>query len=164
MPAELEIVSPVPEWCYPAIWKLFQDFPREMIDSHSPKDIEAFVSKARQDRGSGGKGYVVLREQTPLGAVWFDPIGDEMCIGHLVFERKAITGLEKMKVSRDAVASIFKEGFRKIVWVFFADNRGFRVFLKRLGAKHEGLFKDHLRRDGEWVDAEVMASFPQEVG
>jgi RimJ/RimL family protein N-acetyltransferase len=44
--------------------------------------------------------------------------------------------------------------------MFFADNRAFRIFLKRVGAVEEGTMRQHTRRKGEVVDASFMASFP----
>lgn len=158
-----ELVSPAPESCYPVIWRLLQEFSHQTIDTFAPTTLKECIEKARRDLEAGGRSYAIFKDGIAVGAVWFDAAGDGICLGHLVFERKAISGTEKFKATRAAIKSIFADGFRKIAWVFFADNRAFRVFLKRLGAKHEGVLRKQWRRNGELVDAEIMASFPAEV-
>ncbi len=157
-----ELVSPAPESCYPVIWRLLQEFSHQTIDTFSPSSLEELVEKARRDLEAGGRSYAIFKDGIVVGAVWFDAAGDGICLGHLVFERKAISGTEKFKATRAAMKFIFSDGFRKIAWVFFVDNRAFRVFLKRLGAKREGVLRKQWRRNGEFVDAEIMASFPEE--
>ena len=138
-----ELVSPAPESCYPVIWRLLQEFSHQTIDTFSPSSLEELIEKARRDLEAGGRSYAIFKEGIVVGAVWFDVAGDGICLGHLVFERKAISGTEKFKATRTAIKSIFADGFRKITWVFFVDNRAFRVFLKRLGDLTEILYQAH---------------------
>lgn len=162
---KFEIISPAPESCYPTIWRLLkEEFAEQTIDALAPTTLEECIERARREAEVGGRSYAILKDGVVVGAVWCEPLVDSMCLGHLVFERKALSSTEKMRVSRQAVEKIFADGFRKIVWIFFSDNRAFRVFLKRLGAKHEGVLRKQWRRNGELVDAEIMASFPAEVG
>lgn len=161
---EIEIVSPAPESVYPVIWRLFNEFPDQMIDSHVPKSLEELVEKAQRDIEAGGLTFAVMKNGAVMGGVWVDAAADGMCAGHLVFEREGISSAEKMLAAREVIQRVFHAGFRKIIWVFFADNRAFRVFLKRLGAEREGVLKQHLNRNGQWVDAELMASFPATAG
>ena len=161
--ARFELVSPAPESCYPVIWRLLQEFSHQTIDTLAPTSLEECIQKARRDLEAGGRSYAIFKDGIVVGAVWVEALVDGMCLGHLVFERKGLSSTEKIRASRQAIEAIFADGFRKILWMFFSDNRAFRVFLKRLGAKHEGLLREHLRRDGELVDAEMMASFPAEV-
>lgn len=160
----VEIVSPVPESCYPVIWRLFNEFPGQMIDIYTPGSLEALKAQSAKSLEAGGLEFAVVKNGMVMGGVWVDATADGMCLGHLIFERDAISGAEKMKATREAVKRVFEAGFRKIIWVFFADNRAFRVFLKRLGAEKEGTLRKHLNRNGEWVDADLMASFPGTAG
>ena len=160
--AGIELVSPAPEDCYLNIYQLLKlEFAHQTIDSRAPRTFGEFNRKAQQDLEDGGMTFAVLKEGLVMGGVWFEAIGDGQCLGHLVFERQGISSTEKLQASRQAIEELFASGFRKIVWTFFADNRAFRIFLKRLGAKHEGLLRQHLRRGDELVDAEIMASFPK---
>ena len=158
----LEIVSPAPESCYPVIWRLLQEFSHQTIDMHAPKNLEELVERAKKGEAGGGMYCAVLKDGVVVGGVWVEPMVDDIGLGHLVFEREGISSAEKMKAARMALSEIFDAGFRKVLWMFFADNRAFRIFLKRLGAEYEGTLKKHLRRDGMLIDAEMMASFPEE--
>lgn len=158
----IELVSPVPVQLYVRIWFLLKEmFPMQMIDSRAPQTAEEFVEKAVNDQLAGGKSYAALKEGQFIGAVWFENVGDGIALGHLVFERENVSSNEKLEAARTAIKGVFGAGFRKIIWSFFADNRAFRVFMKRLGAEHEGLFRKHYQRGQEWIDAEFMASFPE---
>ena len=158
--AGIELVSPAPEDCYVDIYRLLkEEFSHQTMDVLAPKTFGEFNRKAKQDLENGGMTFAALKDGIVMGGVWFEAIGDGQCLGHLVFERQGISSTEKLQASRQAIKALFDEGCRKIVWTFFADNRAFRIFLKRLGAKHEGLLRQHLRRGDELVDAEIMASF-----
>ena len=158
----IELISPAPEDCYFDVYRLLkEEFAFQTLDSGAPATFGEFNRKAKQDLENGGMTFAVYKEGLFAGGIWFETIGDGQCLGHLVFERKGITSTEKLQASRQAIEELFASGFRKIVWTFFADNRAFRIFLKRLGAKHEGLLRQHLRRGEEFVDAEIMASFPK---
>lgn len=157
----IQLVSPPPENYYQVIWPLLKEFAYQTLDSHSPTSLEETIEQAEIEREAGTLTIAVVKDGTVVGGVWVNPLGDGLCLGHLVLDRHGISAAEKMKAVREAISSIFEAGFRKIQWVFFSDNRAFRIFLKRLGAKHEGRLEAHANRDGEWVDADMMASFPR---
>jgi len=159
----VEIVTPTPQEHYADVWKLLDEFRHEVLDAAAPANLEEMIERNKQDEARGGKSFSVLKEGQLAGAVWFEMIGDGACIGHLVFDRFLLTGAQKMAATRNVLRMMFSDGFRKVHWAFFADNRAFRVFLKRLGAEQEAHFRQHCRRDGELVDAEIMASFPESV-
>lgn len=158
---EVEIVSPTPPEHYERVWKLLDEFRHEVLDAAAPSTLEEMIERNAKDAERGGKSFSVLKEGQFAGAVWFEMIGDGVCIGHLVFDRFALTGAQKMAATRNVLRMMFSDGFRKVHWAFFADNRAFRVFLKRLGAEQEAHFRQHCRRDGELVDVDIVASFPE---
>lgn len=156
---EFSIVSPCPNSDLPQIWKWLQFFAKETLDEKAPKSLEEFLLKENFDRHNGGKTFAVALDGHLVGGIWYEAVGDGMAVGHLVFDPgHTLSTSGKMQ----AVRQTLKEaGFRKIIWTFFADNRAFRVFLKRLGAEEEGLFRKQVRREGELVDQAFMASFPE---
>ena len=160
---EITLVSPPPESYYPVVWKLLQIFSYQTLDSFSPNNLEEVIEKSKQDDENGGLTFAVMMNGEVVGGVWFEATGDDMCLGHLVFERDILNASEKLQATGRAVRLAFKSGFRKIIWSFFSDNRAYRLFLSRLGAEYEGTFKQHARRNGELVDADFMASFPVEA-
>lgn len=161
--SEVEIVTPTPEEHFGQVWKLLDEFRHEVLDAAAPSSLEEMIERNKQDAEKGGKSFSVVKEGQFAGAVWFEMIGDGTCIGHLVFDRFALTGPEKMAATKNVLRMMFSDGFRKVHWALFADNRAFRVFLKRLGAEQEAHFRQHCRRDGELVDADIMASFPESI-
>ena len=157
----VEIVTPTPEEHHAAVWKLLDEFRHEVLDAAAPNSLEEMIERNKADEERGGKSFSILKDGQFAGAVWFELVGDGTYIGHLVFDRFLLTGSQKMAATKKVLREMFSNGARKIHWALFADNRAFRVFLKRLGAEQEAHFRQHCRRDGELVDAEIMASFPE---
>lgn len=158
----IAVVSPCPKNSLPFIWEWLNHFSRETLDARSPKTFEDLVAKEERDRENGSLSFAVLADGKMVGGVWYEAIGDGMSVGHLVFDPgHTISTAEKLTAVRQTIKETFEAGFRKIIWQFFADNRPFEVFMKRLGAEREGLFRQYARRGNEWVDAVFMASFPE---
>lgn len=159
----VSIISPCSQSDLPFVWQWLNHYAKETLDERSPKTLSEFLAKEKRDIENGSKSYSVLIDGQMRGAVWFENIGDDVGIGHLVFDpANRVATKDKMRAVRQAIAETFAAGFRKIIWQFFADNRAFHVFLKRLGAEHEGIFRKQARRGDEWVDAVFMASFPED--
>ena len=155
--------SPIPDEAYEFIWKYLQQFAHQTLDKTSPDSLEALREKLKADVERGGKTYAFHNKDGWVGALSIENVGDGIGLGHLVFSRdnQNLTSAEKLAMSKAAIDDIFQNGFRKIQWAFFSDNRAFRLFLRKLGATHEGTLIAHVNREGEWVDADMMASFPQ---
>lgn len=154
------IESPCPEYRLPQVLKWTHDFWDQMMDDFTPKTLEAITDMNRRDIFNGSLQYFFSsHDGNPMGVVWAVNGGDGVFIGHLVFEREGVSTSEKLEMARIALERMFKEGARKVVWQLFADNRAFRIFLKKLGAEQEGYLKQGARRNGELQDTILMASF-----
>lgn len=156
------IVSPFPESHVPKMWAWMQDFTKQMVDDYSPHSLDELATKNKKDLEHGAKTYAVMVDEKPCGAVWGEHLGDNMYLGHLVFDRDNLDSRDKLDMARAVLRHFFHDGARKICWQMFADNRAFRIFLKKLGAAEEGCFRQATRRNGELVDVIVMASFPED--
>lgn len=158
--------SPMPDESYEFIWTYLQQFAHQTLDRTSPNSLEELEEKLKADVRNGGKTYAFQKEDGWVGGLSIENVGDGIGLGHLVFSRdnQNLTTAEKLAMSKAAIDDIFQDGFRKIQWAFFSDNRAFRLFLRKLGATHEGTLKAHVNREGEWVDADMMASFPRGEG
>lgn len=154
------IVSPYPEEQLDRLWGWIQEFSHQMNNDRSPQSFEELVKANAHLNASGGKAYALMLEGKTMGTVWADNVSDGMYMGHLVFDRSLSTK-EKLDFSREALQKMFAAGARKIIWHLYADNRAFRIFLKKLGAEIEGTLKQGTRRKGELVDVTMMASFPE---
>ena len=158
--AAYEITSPFPEEHLPLMWGWLAEFHDQMVDDSSPKTFAEMVEKNKRDLAAGAKVYAVLgQDRVPVGVVCAEHIGDQMYLGHLVFDRYTLSGIEKMAATRIALRRMFAAGARKVIWQVFDDNRAFLIFLRRLGADIEGHLRDGARRDGKLVDIVLMASF-----
>ena len=152
----IQVSKPFPEDKLDLIWKWLNVYDVQTLDDYSPQSLEQL-----REKYAGAVSYAVYNGRPePLGAIWFDHLGDGMYSGHLVFERRALDRTDIRKSVEDSMADLFKDG-RKVYWQFLADNRVFRIFLQRIGAKREGLLAQATRRKGELVDLEIMASFPK---
>jgi hypothetical protein len=157
------VVSPFPFEHLPKMWSWLQHFDALMVDDYCPKSFEEMAEKNKRDLANGAKTYAIMSDGQPVGAVWGEFVGDGVYIGHLVFDRYTLTSSEKMQLARMALKQFFADGARKIQWQLYADNRAFRVFLKRMGASVEGILKQATRCKGELRDMMLMASFPEEI-
>lgn len=157
------IITPFPEEDLPLLWKWLKEFQHQTIDDYSPKSVEQLAEKCAKDHENGARSCGILRDGKTVGAVWCENMGDGLGAGHLVFDREApLTTCEKLESVKMCLRVIF-EGYRKVCWAFFADNRAFRIFLKKLGAQIEGCLKQNTRRNQELVDVMLMASFPESL-
>jgi hypothetical protein len=157
-----EILSPFPEECLQLFWRWMQEFKDQMVDDFTPKTFEEMTEKAQRDQEAGGKSYAIVQKGTVVGCLWGEHVGDQVFAGHLVFDRDALTPREKLEAAKLTLGRFFSEGARKIRWMALADNRAYRIFLRRLGAKLEGELKKETRRQGELCDVVLFASFPEE--
>src|SRR5690348_7121406 len=95
-----------------------------MVDDYCPKSLEGVQAKNASDLEKGAKQYGILgADGQVLGAVWGEALGDGQFAGHLVFERHALSGGEKLELTRQALRAMFQSGARKICWQALPDNR-----------------------------------------
>ena len=160
--AKYEIISPFTEEYLLPFWTWMKEFEEQMVDDFSPQTFQELQAKARQDLAAGGKSYAIMKEGILVGCVWGEHVGDQVFSGHLVFERDALKSAEKLEAAKLTLQQFFSEGARKIRWMALADNRAYRIFLRRLGATLEGELKKETRRQGELCDVVLFASFPAE--
>ena len=161
-----ELVSPFPEHCLPQLWGWLAEFRKQMVDEHSPNSFSELLAKYHADHAGGAKSFAAFRTSNNghrgelLGVVWGEHLGEDIYSGHMVFSRD-MQAWEKAEILRKALKQ-WKA--RKVRWMMFADNRAYRVFLKRAGAVVEGTLHQEARRDGKFVNMLLMASFPGGAG
>lgn len=157
----ISVTTPCPSSNLPLVWEWLSHFSKETLDTNSPKSLIDFLESEEPCRENGGKTFSIHSDGVMVGAIWVENIGDGIGVGHLVFDPgHTISTSEKIQASKLVMREVFKS-FRKVMWAFFADNRAFRIFLKRMGAIEEGVFHQHVRRGPDFVDQAWMASFPE---
>jgi hypothetical protein len=157
--ATLRVVSPFPAEHYPKMLAWLNEFP-QMGNDGTPRTLEQVAAIGE---GYQGMSYAVMAGDTPVGAIWGEAMGDDMYLGHLVFDA-TLDAADKARMARAVVTQWFRDGARKIVWQTYPENLRFVNFLKkRLGAQQEGLFRKAHRRGGELADVILLASFPEDL-
>jgi len=157
----ISIIHPCPSRDLPRVWEWLSHFSKETLDSNAPKSLDEFLHSEAMCRMGGGKTFCIHNDDVMIGVIWVENIGDGIGVGHLVFDPgHTISTSEKIQASKLVMKEIFQH-FRKVMWAYFADNRAFHVFLRRMGAIEEGIFHQHVRRGSDFVDQAWMASFPE---
>jgi RimJ/RimL family protein N-acetyltransferase len=160
--ASYEIVAPFPEGQLVRFWQWYEENRGAMMDDNSPKTLDALREKHRRDTLAGGLSYAIYQNGLPVGAVWGEHAGDDIYIGHLVFERDVLTSAEKFAATKDALGKMFQAGARKVAWMLYPENRAFNIFLLKLGATTEGYLRKGTRKQGAVHDLLLLASFPED--
>lgn len=158
----ITVASPFPKEHLGWLCEMTKHFSDLMIDDQSPQDLAQMEKMHAAQLENGSHQYGFLREGKPVGAVWFDAVGDSMYLGHLVFEPELSTK-EKLALTHIAIEGVFEAGARKIIWQMFADNIPFQKFLNHLGASVEGRLREGTRRNGKLCDIVLMASFRRNI-
>jgi len=148
--------SPFPEQYLPKLWEFTEHFRQAMLDDYSPQNLEQL-----HEFSGRSIGYAVVNKSdgSLAGGLMFEPMGDDMYVGHLVFAPSGVAKEIKYAAAVMAMNRLFAAGARKISWRYFGDNEPFRRFLLKLGAEDEGRLKQATRRKGELCDVVLMASF-----
>ena len=156
----IQIISPFPESELGHLMGWMEEFKQQMVDDFTPQDLAGVIERNASGLANGLKSYAIVSDGETVGAVWGEHMGDGIYMGHLAFDRYTLTSMQKLTATRAALAKFFSDGCRKIMWQLFTDNRPFRLFLRRLGAEHEGTLRQSTRRGGILTDVDLMASFP----
>jgi RimJ/RimL family protein N-acetyltransferase len=147
-----------------AVWPLLKHFELQTLGDRSPQTLDSAVAMFNGEKLGGGKSFEARNGSEIVGGIWFQNLGDGLALGHFVFATSGVTPEQKVGAVRKALKSLFASGFRKVSWFVFADNRIFQAFLrKRLNASHEGHFRKQIKRQGQFVDYDVWASFPEDI-
>jgi hypothetical protein len=155
----IQVSRPYPKEHILELWMWVRDFDHQMSDDTSPKTLEEVTEKWRNTEYS----YGIWKDGVIVGNVWAEPMGDGQFLGHLVYTKDGMSVHEKIQGTKDAARQMFADGARKILWQTFADNRAYIAFMRRVGAKVEGLLRKTTRRNGEYVDGVLLGLFAEEI-
>lgn len=146
----IETIKPFPLNAAPRVWMWMNELRSRVCDDYAPKTLDEFLANwERRTAQSWG----ILRGGELGGLVTFEKISPVVGTAHVLFKRSfwgfktTIPALEM--VYREAFAT---SGVSKILSMVFRDNYGIRHLAKHVGAREEGIFKNHTMRDGKLVD------------
>lgn len=130
-----------------------QDFRGRMVDDFAPATLEAFV--ARELGAVNRTSWSVSRDGELCGVVSFDLESPVMGVASAIFRRDFWGHETTLPALRLVYAEIFASGVRKICGRAFRDNNAVLSVAAALGAKREGVLREHALRGGKMVDMVV---------
>jgi hypothetical protein len=159
------VVKPYPETHASLVWTWLKEWENCTLDDSSPRSAEELAKKFQSDVSLGMRSYALIgTDGIPVGAIWFDAVGDDIFMGHLAFSKIGLTPSIRIWATQIALSDMFSSGARKIVWAVLPHNRMFINFLlKRIRAGLEGILRKQTRCNGKLTDVVMLASFPAEV-
>lgn len=110
------------------------------------------------------KVFIFLQEEKPLGLVQFynmDKKHERCHWGFYIGEEESPKG-SGTKMGRLAINYIFQQGFRKICAEVIETNTTSLNFHYKLGFQLEGIYRNHIRKKGEWYNVFTMALFKED--
>jgi RimJ/RimL family protein N-acetyltransferase len=159
---KLELVSPFPSEFYPNLLEWVQQYPLKMMDDSWPKDL-AGLSSTLDLRSECECTALVTENGKPVGFIGYQDLTSHVGSLRGVCFDKAVHGNgTAFRALRVVLQRQFDRGIHKIMAFPFADNPRSVAFYYKLGAKYEGLLKEHTKRNGLLTDMLCLAFFAKD--
>jgi RimJ/RimL family protein N-acetyltransferase len=151
----VRIESPFPRSAWPRVWSWVADFRARVADDFAPSTLEEFVA-AQMELAVRQKTWAVYRDDELCGLVSFEPMNVVTGLSHALF-RRDFWGRDTTRIAlRMVYAEIFANGVNKIVGTPFRDNHAMRSLAVSLGARNDGILREHTKRGGVFVDMVLL--------
>lgn len=161
---KLELISPFPPEFYPNLFHWAHQYPERMMDDHWPKDLDG-LEAALDQRSETEYTCLVTENGTPVGFIGYQDLTPHVGSLRGVCFDKAVHGNGTAKRAlRQVLQRQFDRGIHKIMAFPFADNARSIGFYYKLGAKYEGLLREHTLRNGLLTDMLCLAFFAKHDG
>lgn len=147
----IDVQSPFPAYAWPRVWEWIQPFKARVSDDFSPQDLDDFVA-GNLALAKHSKTWAVYRDGELGGVIWIEPRTPVLVQSHVVFKR-AFWGRATTEVAiRQVYSQVFDAGVGKIASFVFERNHDIVHLAKSLGARKEGLLRNHTMQNGEPVN------------
>jgi RimJ/RimL family protein N-acetyltransferase len=147
----ISVVKPFPPNAVPRIWRWMSDVPCRVCDDFAPCTLEEFLAQWEQRRGVDTWG--VLRNGELGGYVSFEKLTPVVGTVHVLFKRSFWGRGTTIPALELVYAQAFEQsGVSKILSLVFRDNHAIRALARHVGAREEGIFRNHTMRNGKPVD------------
>jgi len=147
---KIELVFPFPPYLWPVAFSWLAPVRQIVCDDYSPKTIAAYVELAIRDNIEA---WGVSSDGRIVGVVTFEPVNPACALIHFLFcpgwRGKARTDA----AARVVLGHAFESGIEKVLGIMPENNRLAIALAVRVGAKVEGLLRNHSVRDGKPLNA-----------
>lgn len=161
---KLELISPFPSEFYSELHRWFVQSSDKMLDEWAPKTLDE-LSQTIAQRSETEYTCMVTENGTPVGFIGYQDLTPHVGSLRGVCFDKAVHGNgTALRTVRQVLQQQFDRGIHKIMAFPFADNARSIGFYYKLGAKYEGLLREHTLRNGLLTDMLCLAFFAKNDG
>ena len=161
----VHLIDPFPAEHIDKAFEWMHEYPERSLDDSMPKTKREFQAMMER-RGEEEYTYCVMQDGEPVGFIGFaftGPITGSM--RGVCFTKSVHGNGTAVRAMRGVLQQHFDySGMHKISAFPFADNHRAIAFYKKLGAKTEGVLRQHSKRDGKFVDIVMLSFFAQDDG
>lgn len=147
----MTVRSPFPDHAWPRVWTWIQSFRARVCDDFAPKTLDEFVEQSIE-RAKRERTWGVYRDDELGGLITFHQINPVTGVSHVLFKRSFWGEATTIPAITAVYRELFAAGVRKISSAVFADNHAILSLARKIGAREEGLLRQHTQRDGRMVD------------
>jgi len=147
---KIETIRPFPLSAVPRVWNWMQSLRTKLCDDYAPQSLDEFLAHwERQTCDTWG----VLRDGELGGYVSFEKLTPVVGTAHILFKRSFWGFRTTIPALELVYAQAFeRSGVSKILSLVFRDNHAIRALARHVGAREEGIFRNHTMRNGKPVD------------
>lgn len=161
---KLELITPFPPEFYAEMYRWFIQTRDNFFDDFAPRDFDG-VCQVITQRSETEYTCLVTENGTPVGFIGYQDLTPHVGTLRGVCFDKAVHGNGTAKRAlRQVLQQQFDRGIHKINAFPFADNARSIGFYYKLGAKYEGLLREHTLRNGKLTDMLCLAFFAKNDG
>jgi RimJ/RimL family protein N-acetyltransferase len=155
----ITVAHPFPAYAWPRVWGWIETYPDLFLDDDGPRTVEQFIAAVEREQFT----WAVERDGEIVGAIWFTVTRPDAGVIHTAFKRSAWGNGVPDAAMRLVLDKIFGTGgCRKVVSIFFADNRYARSIVQRFGLHRDGVLRAEAMRGGKPVDMELWSLLKEE--
>lgn len=164
MKPNFSLTLPFPTEYYPNLFEWVNQYPERMMDDFWPKNLKDFTTVI-ETRNNTEQTILVKEGDCPVGFVGYMDCNEHVGSLRGVCFDKTVHGSGIAKCSvRQILQSQFDRGIHKINAFPFVDNTRSIAFYYSLGAKYEGVLREHTIRNGKLTDLLCLAFFAKHDG
>lgn len=158
---KIELVSPFPSEFYRNLFEWACQFPERMMDDYWPKDLDG-LSSTLDLRSESEYTALVVENGEPVGFIGYQDLTPHVgTLRGVCFDNVVHGNGTAFRALRQVLQKQFDRGIHKILAFPFADNHRSIAFYYKLGAKREGVLREHTIRNGKLIDMLCLAFFAE---
>ncbi len=161
---KLELITPFPPEFYSELHRWLIQSSDKMLDQFAPRTLED-LSQAITQRSETEYTCMVAENGTPVGFIGYQDLTPHVgSLRGVCFDKSVHGNGTAKRALRQVLQQQFDRGIHKINAFPFSDNARSVAFYYKLGAKYEGLLREHTLRNGKLTDLLCLAFFAKHDG